>query len=214
MNNKGFTLIELLVVLIILTITLTTVVPNLLKMMDTTKNDTYETQKQVILDAAKEYMVTYTEDISWNNNLAEIKVETLQVKGLLRHPFSNLKGKKISPLETKVLVKRDDNNYKYFLILPGEPLPDIEPPVIVINGSNPISISVGSVYTELGATATDNVDGDISANIQISGTVNTAVAGTYTITYSVIDSSGNEATTTRTVNVSSAPPSGGGGGGH
>lgn len=188
MNNKGFTLIELLVVLIILTITLTTVVPNLLKMMDTTKNDTYETQKQVILDAAKEYMVTYTEDISWNNNLAEIKVETLQVKGLLV------------------------NNYKYFLILPGEPLPDIEPPVIVINGSNPISISVGSVYTELGATATDNVDGDISANIQISETVNTAVAGTYTITYSVIDSSGNEATTTRTVNVISGPPPGGGGG--
>ncbi|MFI1770105.1 immunoglobulin-like domain-containing protein, partial [Thalassobellus citreus] len=55
----------------------------------------------------------------------------------------------------------------------------------------------------LGATASDNKDGDISANIVIGGdTVNSNVAGTYIITYNVSDVAGNPATqVTRTVNV-------------
>ncbi|MCB0469258.1 MAG: DUF5011 domain-containing protein, partial [Flavobacteriaceae bacterium] len=48
-------------------------------------------------------------------------------------------------------------------------------------------------YTELGATAVDNVDGDISANIVIGGSVNTSVVGTYQVTYNVSDTAGNAA---------------------
>ncbi|HNP35123.1 MAG TPA: DUF5011 domain-containing protein [Woeseiaceae bacterium] len=95
---------------------------------------------------------------------------------------------------------------------------DTTPPVITLIGSASMSLTVGNTYNEPGATATDDVDGDISANIVIGGSVNTAAAGTYTVTYDVSDSSGNDATqVTRTVTVTAVvtppPPSGGGGGG-
>jgi hypothetical protein len=81
--------------------------------------------------------------------------------------------------------------------------PDTTAPVITLNGASTVNINVGGNYTELGATATDNVDGDISANIVIGGdTVNTNTAGTYIVTYNVSDAAGNAATqVTRTVNV-------------
>ena len=75
-------------------------------------------------------------------------------------------------------------------------------PVITLVGANPIDHEVDTVYTDPGATASDNIDGDISANIGVTGSVNANVIGTYTLTYNVQDSSGNAATTvTRTVNV-------------
>jgi len=80
--------------------------------------------------------------------------------------------------------------------------PDATPPVITLIGASTINLNVGEAYNELGATATDNLDGDISANIVITGTVNTAVAGTYFVNYNVSDSAGNAAAqVTRTVNV-------------
>jgi hypothetical protein len=73
---------------------------------------------------------------------------------------------------------------------------------ITLLGSNPQIIQVGTSYVELGATAYDPEDGDISASIVIdSSGVNTAVVGTYAVTYSVVDSSGNSDVKTRTVNV-------------
>ncbi len=82
-------------------------------------------------------------------------------------------------------------------------IPDTTPPVIVLNGPSTVNLLVGDSYVEQGATATDNVDGDLTASIVISGSVNTAVAGTYFINYNVSDAAGNAATqVTRTVNVS------------
>ena len=75
--------------------------------------------------------------------------------------------------------------------------------MIILVGANPQSIVLGTAYSELGATATDNTDGDISANISIDATaVNVNTVGNYTVTYNVSDAAGNPATqVTRTVNV-------------
>jgi hypothetical protein len=81
--------------------------------------------------------------------------------------------------------------------------PDTIPPVITMNGDESVSIHVGDTYTDLGATATDNVDGTDS--VTTSGTVDTMTAGIYTITYTATDVAGNTATATRTVNVAAAP---------
>ena len=85
-------------------------------------------------------------------------------------------------------------------------VPDISAPIITLTGDNPQTIIVGIAYTELGATAQDNVDGDISANIAIdSGAVDTNIVGSYSVTYNVSDTAGNVATTqTRTVDVIAA----------
>ncbi|MBR9915766.1 MAG: DUF5011 domain-containing protein, partial [Algicola sp.] len=85
----------------------------------------------------------------------------------------------------------------------GGPIPDTEAPVITLNGASTINLNVGSTYTELGATATDNEDGDLTSSIVIGGdTVDPNVLGTYVVTYNVSDAAGNAAVeVTRTVNV-------------
>lgn len=85
--------------------------------------------------------------------------------------------------------------------------PDIEAPVITLTEGD-IDLSVDEEFTDPGATATDNVDGDISLNIVVSGdAVDTATAGTYVIRYNVSDAAGNAAVeVTRVVTVSDAPP--------
>ena len=87
------------------------------------------------------------------------------------------------------------------------PIIDTTPPAITLLGSNPVTVQQGSVYTDAGATATDNIDGNITSKIVTVNPVNTDVAGTYTITYDVKDTAGNAATqVTRTVNVVNPNP--------
>ncbi|MDD3002887.1 MAG: MBG domain-containing protein, partial [Candidatus Shapirobacteria bacterium] len=71
-------------------------------------------------------------------------------------------------------------------------------PVITLNGVTE-NIEVGTFYTEFGATAIDAVEGLITTTP--SGSVNTTVVGTYTITYTATDMTGNTTTATRIVNV-------------
>ena len=79
---------------------------------------------------------------------------------------------------------------------------DTTAPIITISGDNPLQHLAGTPYVDAGATATDDVNGNITADIVQGGTVNFFVAGTYYITYDVSDSAGNDAqTATRTVNV-------------
>jgi len=81
---------------------------------------------------------------------------------------------------------------------------DTTPANIVILGNNPETVEAGSIYADAGATAMDIVDGDITASISVSNTVNMAVPGAYTVTYSVTDAAGNAALAVRHVNVTDA----------
>ena len=57
-------------------------------------------------------------------------------------------------------------------------------------------------YTDAGATAVDNIDGDITANIVTVNSVDVNCVGTYTVTYNVSDAAGNAALKlARTVNI-------------
>ena len=79
---------------------------------------------------------------------------------------------------------------------------DQEAPTITLVGSATVTHAHGSTYTDAGATASDFNDGDVTADIVVSGTVNTSVLGSYTILYDVDDAAGNSATqVSRTVNV-------------
>jgi hypothetical protein len=78
-------------------------------------------------------------------------------------------------------------------------------PVITLTGASTINLNNGDTYTELGATATDVEDGNLTGVIATTGTVNTAVDGTYTINYNVTDSNSNNAVqATRTIIVTTA----------
>jgi len=64
-------------------------------------------------------------------------------------------------------------------------------PILTLKGDSNITITKGDIYLELGAFAEDNVDGNITNLIKITGEVNTNTIGNYTITYSITDNAGN-----------------------
>lgn len=72
-------------------------------------------------------------------------------------------------------------------------------PTISLLGSATTTAEFGATYTDSGASASDTVDGDLTSAIQITGSVDTSVMGTTTLTYVVTNSSGLSATTTRAV---------------
>ena len=72
-------------------------------------------------------------------------------------------------------------------------------PKISLIGDATVVIYVGDSYTDKGATAKDDIDGDLTEDIQRSGTINTSKAGTYTLKFSVKNSAGKEATKIRTI---------------
>jgi len=74
-------------------------------------------------------------------------------------------------------------------------------PLITLNGNATITDTLNKPYVELGATASDNKDGNITSKIVTSGTVNCDSMGSYTIIYTVSDAAGNKNTAERIVNV-------------
>ena len=86
-------------------------------------------------------------------------------------------------------------------------------PVLQLLGDASVNISAGQEYLDPGATAVDDIDGDITDRIVVSGSINSTVVGKQSITYSVTDRAGNLASATRTVVVGINEGTGGGGGG-
>lgn len=104
--------------------------------------------------------------------------------------WENLSGSKGSKrLPTKMCDIHNENSAKE----------NAEAPKITLIGNTSITLNVGESYIEKGAKAKDKTDGDLTSNIQISGSVNTSRAGTYTIKYKVKNSLGKETTATRTI---------------
>lgn len=78
---------------------------------------------------------------------------------------------------------------------------DTTAPITTLTGESEMSLTVGDTFTDLGATAVDTCDD--SPTVDVTGTVDTTTAATYTLTYSAVDASDNTATdVTRTVIVS------------
>lgn len=68
---------------------------------------------------------------------------------------------------------------------------DIVAPTITLNVGDKLIIAEGSTFVDPGFIAIDDVDGDISANVITSGTINSSIYGKQYLTYTVVDSSGN-----------------------
>ncbi len=79
------------------------------------------------------------------------------------------------------------------------------PPEIVLNGDGEVRLYTGDEYTDAGATATDNYDGDITDRITTTSSLDTSQAGEYDITYYVEDTFKNNATISRKIIVENRP---------
>jgi len=76
---------------------------------------------------------------------------------------------------------------------------DTNQPVVTLNGSAIMGLSTGAAFVDPGATATDPCAGSLTVNV--SGSVNTNTAGTYTLSYAATGPGGVSATNYRSVTV-------------
>ncbi len=87
--------------------------------------------------------------------------------------------------------------------------PDTVKPEITLKGEATISLKLKEVFKDPGATAKDDVDGDLTSQIKTTikkdnkevKQIDTSKAGVYIITYTVSDKAGNVGVKTRTVKV-------------
>jgi hypothetical protein len=86
-------------------------------------------------------------------------------------------------------------------------------PIVTPVGEAQMTIPAGAEYIEEGATAIDDIDGDVAASLVITGDVNTAIVGTYVVDYAALDRAGNKGSGQRIVKVGVNEGTGGGGGG-
>ena len=76
---------------------------------------------------------------------------------------------------------------------------DTTPPVITLNGDNPLTVLWGLTWIDDYSAFDAGDNGSVTVNRV--NPVDTKVPGSYTVSYSATDSVGNTATATRTVNV-------------
>lgn len=125
----------------------------------------------------------------WNS------AQTVTVTGVDDDQFD---GDKIFSITTGTAIS-DDQKYEGLdaddvSVINVDDEEDVVAPVITLLGANPVYIGIDGQYNDAGATAEDDIDGDISAQVTFTDTVDTQVAGTYTVTYRVADNAGNAAT--------------------
>jgi len=82
---------------------------------------------------------------------------------------------------------------------------DSSAPEVILTGSEEITLMEGEQYNELGFSATDDNDGNITNNVIVNNNIDTTKPGKYEITYKVVDSSGNESIKKRIINVKEKP---------
>lgn len=101
-------------------------------------------------------------------------------------------------------MKKNITILSAFILLAGSSIftsckkDDITAPVVTLNGGDQ-TISLQGTFNDLGATANDNKDGNLSASV--SGIVDVNRTGTYQLTYTATDAAGNSGTATRNVTV-------------
>ena len=129
------------------------------------------------------------------NLVKDVKKETIE---LVRNINSFWRGKEgtLTDNDLSDAIKEGENRLNV----------DTTKPIITLIGESTITLIEGTSYTDSGATALDNIDGDISSSIQINNPLDTNLVGTYNITYNVSDSLGNIANQViRTVIVKAKP---------
>jgi prepilin-type N-terminal cleavage/methylation domain-containing protein len=206
MRSKGFTLIELLAVIVILAIVLAIAIPSISGIMNSSTKSAFESDAKLVLK-------TLDYKVAQNDTFDVASVNETNISSLLGINEENYSRVTFTLVDGSLYTIIIGQNKWDGLIACGfytnmdvvenqsDCRTDLMPPIITLNGDSIININVGETYSDAGSSASDNIDGDITNQIVTSGTVNTTIPGTYTITYSVTDADGNTSTVTRTINV-------------
>ncbi|SJZ51187.1 Chitinase [Pilibacter termitis] len=149
-------------------------------------------------DAAGSGYVKEAKDVK--NAMARLTKDNHQIKGLMTWSVNwdagcDANGKNYN----WEFVNRYKDLIDYGQGGSGSVVVDTKP---ILSGVMDATITVGDKFNALaGITASDKEDGDLTAKIKVTGTVDTTKAGKYELTYSVTDSGNNTTTAKRVVTV-------------
>ena len=150
------------------------------------------------------YCVHKNPDITTNNGEFSIYKDTSTVNGLRCDDDSKDIGSTYNVDSMVVKLKKYDyvQGVMYFSFSNWKLEPrdradiggnDRTPPSLTLKGLDTVTITRGTTYTDAGAIAYDNLDGNITTNIVVTNPVNAAAVGTYTVLFNVKDNAGNAA---------------------
>ncbi len=162
-----------------------------------TKIDIPKTNYSNITMSLKEDSKTINIDENYNQSNVEIKDDNQNINKDVIVNSSELQNNLVGTYYVSYKVKlgefREEEIYQKVEVV------DNEKPKLYLKSGDTYYVTLSEKYVEPGFTALDNVDGDISQNVKVTGKVDYKKEGTYTLTYSVEDKSGNENSTNRTV---------------
>jgi prepilin-type N-terminal cleavage/methylation domain-containing protein len=205
-KEKGFTLVELLAVIVILAIILAIAIPSITGMIKKVTRDSFGSDAKMLLKAVNYKKL---QEDSFNPTLVN-KSTLSSLLGLSDSNYSSLTivMDGTDPVISIIGTGKWDGlmacgSYKSMKVVEeaSDCSDDTVKPVITLNGSSTVSINLNQTYTDAGATATDNIEGNVTSKITKTGTVTTNTPGTYSVTYSVTDVAGNTTTSVRRVTV-------------
>ena len=129
------------------------------------------------------------------NLIQEVKIETKSIVKEINNFWKGQEGTLTDNALSDAIKEGEDKLHS-----------DTTKPIITLIGESTITLIQGTAYTDAGATANDNKDGDITSNIVVNSSVDVNTIGTYRVTYDVNDSAGNVANqVVRTVRIDAKP---------
>lgn len=167
----------------------------------------HDNEKQMI-NAAKRYFEINSNELPTGKRIKTLSLSTLYSKSYLENDFyvpytSNVCDQTDSWVKVR---KNNSGEYEYLVYLDCGVLQssiDHTGPEIKLNGSEEVTIGLGSKYKEEGVKSViDNTDGKLDVkDVVIKGNVDTSKVGTYEVEYIAFDSLKNRTSVTRKVNV-------------
>ena len=153
----------------------------------------YYGEKEIILDYGEEYSEPgFKAKLLSTNVTNKLKITNNITDNLGEYEVSYIYKPKFSLIDVytkrKVIVK------------------DLSAPELNLTGGDEIEVTINTNFIEPGYSAIDNYDGDVTENVEVTGSIDINTLGDYELTYTVSDSHNNKTEKVRKVHVTKLKP--------
>ena len=168
---------------------------------------TFRKNEESLENAARRYFEINKDKLPTGERVKTISLKELYNDAYLKEDFYAPYSKKSCSITNSwVKVRRENNDYKYYVYLDCGILNskiDHDGPDIKLNGEDVITLGIDEEYKEPGVKSViDNNDGKLKvSDVTIKGNVDTSKIGSYEIQYIAFDKLSNKTVVTREVKV-------------
>lgn len=205
-NKTGFTLIELLGVVIILGVIALVLTPSIDKLIKSSQDKLYETQKSNLISSVKNW-TSDNKELFARNSVIIITLQDLKELNYIDYEIKNPKTDMCLANSMQFKIERNGKKYTYSIV-DNELVDGYDSDCeitsknisIYLLGDNPYRVEINSNYTIPGVTALDVSGNDLTSLVTQTNNINITTLGDYQVTYSV-EKDGFKATKIRNIAV-------------